>query len=82
MYSTHQQTHAPAGYGHGHGHSHSHDHPHAHGAAPSGRKPGMINLDKITSNSLPLGYMLPILSIYNANSVQSVDSFSSRIPAR
>ncbi|KAF9938311.1 putative zinc transporter msc2 [Mortierella alpina] len=55
MYSTQQQTHAPAGYGHGHGHSHSHDHPHAHGAAPSGRKPGMINLDKITSHSHPLG---------------------------
>ncbi|KAF9961754.1 putative zinc transporter msc2 [Mortierella alpina] len=57
MYSTHQQTNAPTGYGHGHGHghSHSHDHPHAHGAAPSGRKPGMINLDKITSHSHPLG---------------------------
>jgi hypothetical protein len=54
MYNNHQHGH------HNHNHNHSHSHgpamaysQHQHGGMPAsaGRKPGMINLDKITNNS-------------------------------
>ncbi|KAF9206601.1 putative zinc transporter msc2 [Haplosporangium sp. Z 27] len=48
MYSNQQHIHTPTNHGHGHNHGHTHG---GLGFSPSGRKPGMINLDKITSHS-------------------------------
>ncbi|KAF9362136.1 putative zinc transporter msc2 [Mortierella sp. AD094] len=55
MYSNHQHIHAPTTHGHGHTHGHAHGHSHGLGIPSSGRKPGMINLDKITSHSQSSG---------------------------